>query len=101
MTVLSLLDEPGRVDELQAAREFSAVLHQVAVEGRPVIVHRNGTDLAAIIPLEHLELVREILAQQEVERLAAQIDWERAPQTLRPPQSWFDDDEDNPFEPEK
>ena len=80
MTVPSLLEEPSRVDELRAAQEFSAVLTQVAAQGRPVIVRRNGADLAAIIPLEHLELIRVILAQQEVERLAAQIDWERARQ---------------------
>ena len=59
-----------------------------------------GADLAAIIPLEHLELVREILARQEVEKQAAQIPWERAPKTLRPPQEWFDET-DNPFEPEE
>jgi prevent-host-death family protein len=100
MTVPSLLDEPDRVDEPRAAQEFSEVLTQVAAERRPVIVRRNGEDLAAVIPLEHLELVREVLAQQEVERLAAQIDWDRARKALRPPQSWFDDD-DNPFEPEE
>ena len=30
--------------------------------------------------------------------LAATVDWSRS-KALRPPQSWFDDDEDNPFEP--
>ena len=101
MTVPSLLDEPGRVDEPQAAQAYSEVLTRVAAEHRPVIVRRNGEDLAAVIPLEHLELVREVLARQEVEKLAAQIDWDKARQTLPPPQTWFDDDEDNPFEPEK
>jgi PHD/YefM family antitoxin component YafN of YafNO toxin-antitoxin module len=101
MTVPSLLEEPGRVDEPRGAQDYSAVLTRVAAEGRPVIVRRNGEDLAAVIPLEYLELVREVLAREGVERLAAQIDWERAPKNLRPPQSWFDDEEDNPFEPEK
>jgi hypothetical protein len=87
------------VDEPEAAREYAEVLSHVAAAGRPVIVRRNGEDLAAVIPLEHLELVREILSRQEVERSAAQIDWSRAPNTLRPPQSWFDDEDDNPFEP--
>jgi hypothetical protein len=97
MTVASLLEEPGRVDEPRAAQEYSAVLTQVAAEGRAVIVRRNGEDLAAVVPLEHLELIREILARQEVERLAAQIDWDRARRTLRPPQEWFDGDEPKPF----
>ena len=100
MTVQSLLIEPGRVDEPQAVEQYCDVLTQVVAEGKPVIVRRNGADLAAVIPLEHLELVREILSRQEVEKLAAGIDWDRARQTLRPPpQEWFDDT-DNPFEPE-
>ena len=66
MTVPALLEEPGRVDEPQAAQEYAAVLTQVVAAGRPVIVRRNGEDLAAVIPLVNLELVREILAHQEV-----------------------------------
>jgi PHD/YefM family antitoxin component YafN of YafNO toxin-antitoxin module len=97
MTVPSLLDEPGRVDEPRAVEEFSEVLTQVAAERRTVIVRRNGEDLAAVIPLEHLELVREVLARQEMEKLAAQIDWDRARQTLRPPPAWFEGDEPKPF----
>ncbi len=100
MTVPSLLTEPGRVDEPRAAQEYSDVLSQVAAEGKPVIVRRNGEDLAAVIPLDYLELLREVMARQEAEQLAAQMDWSRAPKTLRPPQAWFDDT-DNPFEPEK
>jgi PHD/YefM family antitoxin component YafN of YafNO toxin-antitoxin module len=100
MSMPSLLDEPSRVDEPRAAREYSEVLTQVASEGKAVIVRRNGADLAAVIPVEYLELVREILARQEVEKLAAQIDCKGAGKTLRPPQEWFDDTA-NPFEPEK
>ena len=101
MTVPSLLEERGRVDEPQAAQEYAAVLTQVVAAGRPVIVQRNGEDLAAVVPLEHLELVREILAHQQVERSAAEMDWTRARKNPRPPQSWFDDKDDNPFEPEE
>jgi PHD/YefM family antitoxin component YafN of YafNO toxin-antitoxin module len=101
MTVPALLGEPSRVDEPRAAPEFSEALTQVAAQRRAVIVRRNGEDLAAVIPLEYLELVREVLARQEVERQAAQLDWDRARGTLRPPQSWFDDEADNPFEPEE
>ena len=99
MTVPSWLEDPPRVEEPRAAQEFSEVLTQVAAQCRPVIVRRKGEDLAAIIPLEHLELVREVLARQEVEKLAAQIYWSQLPRAHRPPQAWFDDT-DNPFEPE-
>jgi hypothetical protein len=101
MAPQSLLEEPGRVDEPKGAQQYADVLSQVAAAGRPVIVRRSGEDLAAVVPLEQLELVREILARQGVERSAAQIDWSRAQTTLRPPQSWFDDEADNPFEPEE
>ena len=97
MTVPSLLEEPGRVDEPRAAQEYADVLSQVAADGRPVIVRRNGEDLAAVIPMEHLELVREILARQEAKTLAAQIDWDCARKTLRPPQEWFEGEEPKPF----
>jgi PHD/YefM family antitoxin component YafN of YafNO toxin-antitoxin module len=99
MPVPPLLGEPGRVDEPQAVQAYSQVLTQVAAERRPVIVRRNGVDLAAVIPLEYLELLREAVARQEAEELAAQIDWSRA-KKLRPPQAWFDD-QDNPFESEE
>jgi hypothetical protein len=97
MIVPSLLDEPGRIDEPRTAEEYSEVLTRIAAQRRPVIDRRNGEDLAAVIPLEHLELVREILAREEVERLAAQIDWGRARQTLRPLQERFEGDEPKPF----
>ena len=99
MTVQALLPEPGRVDEPRAAQAYSDVFSRVVTEGKPMIVRRNGEDLAAVIPLEYLELLREVVARQGVETQAAQIDWNRADRTHRPPQEWFDDT-DNPFEPE-
>ena len=100
MTVPSLLEEPGRVDEPQAAQEYAAVLTQVVAAGRPVIVRRNGEDLAAVVPLEHLELVREILAHQEVERSAAEIDWTRA-REIPAHRNRGSTTRTTPFEPEK
>lgn len=97
MTLPILLAEPGRVDEPQAAQEFSDVFTQVAATRQVVILRRNGADLAAVIPLEHLDLVREILARQENQQLYAQIDWDLARKTLRPAQEWFDGDEPKPF----
>ena len=93
--------ELGRIDEPQVADEYAAVFSQVATGHRAVIVRRNGQDLAAVVPLEHLELISEELARQDVEKKAACIAWDRVPGSLRPPQSWFDDENDNPFEPEK
>src|SRR5206468_12084779 len=97
MTVPPMLEGPGRVAEPPAAKEYADVLSQVAAAGRPVIVRRNGEDLAAVISVEHLELVREVLARQEMEKLAGQIDWDQAREKLRPPQEWFAGEEPKPF----
>lgn len=97
MTASSLLTELGRVDEPQNAQEYADVLSRVATAGQPIIVQRNGADLAAVIPLECLDLVRETLAQREVEKLAGRIDWDTARKTLQPPQQWFEGEEPKPF----
>ena len=91
MTLQSMLTEPSRVPEPHAVQDYSDVLTQVATEGKTVIVSRNGADLAVVIPMEQLELVRELLARQEAENLAAQINWSRPCGHLQPPQEWFDD----------
>jgi PHD/YefM family antitoxin component YafN of YafNO toxin-antitoxin module len=98
MTAHTLFAEPDRVEEPQAVQEYYAVLSQLASARRPLIVRRNGEDLAAVIPLELLELLQEAIAREEVEKRAAQIHWHGLPGTHRPPQAWFDDT-DNPFEP--
>ena len=97
MTLPFTLPDPARIDEPCAAQGFSDVLTQVAAEGKTLIVRRNGADLAAVMPMAQLELVRELLAQQQAEQHAAAIKWSNA-DSLRPPQEWFDDT-DNPFEP--
>jgi prevent-host-death family protein len=92
-----MLTEPGRVEEPQAVQEYAEVLSRVAREGQPVIVTRGGAEVAAVVPLEQWAFLRELLARQGAERLAREIDWDRAVQTLRPPQDWFDGDEPKPF----
>lgn len=88
---------PGRVDEPQAAQEYAAVLSRVAADRKPVIVQRAGADLAAVVPLEHFELLQDVLAGRMAERRASQIDWDQLVKTRPPPQSWFDGDEPKPF----
>lgn len=97
MSVNASFVEPSRVDEPRAVQDYSDMLTQVAAERRPVIVCRNGEDLAAVVSLDHLELLRETLAREEVERQAATVKWDQLAEKHPPPQSWFDDN-DNPFE---
>ena len=97
MTVPLLLAEPNHIDEPQQAQEYAAVLSRVAAEGQPVIVRREGADLAAVVSLAHLELLQELLARQEAERLAARIDWEQVVKMRPPAPTWFEGEEPKPF----
>ena len=45
----------------------------MANEHQPVIVRRDGADLAAIIPLEQLELLQDVLTRREAEKIAAEL----------------------------
>jgi PHD/YefM family antitoxin component YafN of YafNO toxin-antitoxin module len=97
MTPQRLLPEPGHVDEPQQGQDCAAVLSRVAASRQPVIVRRDGADLAAVIPMEYLEIVQDMLARSQAEKLAAQIDWTRLAKTSPPPQDWFDGEEPKPF----
>jgi len=97
MSTHSLLSEPDRIEEPQKAQEYWEMLSRVASTHQPVIVRRGGTDFAAVISVEHLGLLRDLLAQQEAERLAAQVDWVRVVQVSPPPQQWFEGEEPKPF----
>ena len=89
---------PARhIDEPCAAGEYADVLSRVATDGRPVIVRRGGADLAAVVPLEYLELLEEMLPRREAEQLAGRLDWDELVKTSAPPQGWFDGDEPKPF----
>ncbi|HEX5105288.1 MAG TPA: hypothetical protein VFV87_15820 [Pirellulaceae bacterium] len=92
-----ILPEPGHVDEPKQAGDYAAVLSQVAAKGQPLIVRRNGADLAAVISLEHLELMREVLATQEAERLAGQLDFDRLVRESPPAAAWLEGEEPKPF----
>jgi hypothetical protein len=91
------MQEPRHVDEPQEVQEYADMLSEVAAEHQSVIVRRGGADLAAVVPLEFLELAREAIARQEAERIAATIDWDHLVRTSPPPQSWFDNEEPKPF----
>lgn len=93
------LDTPRRIDEPQEAAAFSQVITDVAANQQSIIVQRNGTDVAVVIPVTLLDILHAAIARQERERLAASIDWDRMAHEKRPPQAWFDSDDD-PFTPE-
>ena len=92
-----LLREPSKVDEPHEAKGYADMISRVAAECQAVIVRRDGNDLAAIIPLEHLECLRDALAMEEAERILKTLDLRKMAKENPPPQSWFDGDEPKPF----
>lgn len=97
MPIHTRLSEPDHVNEPGQVREYGGLLSRVATTHQPVIVRREGVDIVAVITVEHLELLGELLAQREAEDLAAQLDWARAAQVSPPPQQWFEENEPKPF----
>ena len=93
----TLLPEPDHVDEPQQVQDYWGLVSRVAATQHPVIVRRGGADVAAVIPVEDLELLRDLLVQQVAEQRAAQIDWAQMAQDSPPPQQWFEGEEPKPF----
>ncbi len=60
------------------------------------MAREQGGGVAAVISLKHLELLQDLLARQQAESMASQIDWSRVAKTV-PPAKWFDGDEPKPF----
>lgn len=87
----------ARIDEPESAQAYSDVLSQVASGGQSLIVRRGGIDLAAVISVEHFELLQDALAFQEAEIMAKRVDWPKYAKSNRPAQEWFEGDEPKPF----
>ncbi|MBM3995730.1 MAG: hypothetical protein FJ303_16505 [Planctomycetes bacterium] len=92
-----VIQHPEKVDEPVEAKGYAEVISRVAAEGQPVIVQRDGIDLAAIVPLAYLNELMEALAMEEAQRIAKGLDLRRIGKENPPPQSWFDNDEPKPF----
>jgi hypothetical protein len=91
------LQEPPHVDEPREAKEYADMLARVASDRQAVIVQRDGADLAAVVPLEFLEFVRDMLAREHAEEIARHLDWPRLLKAYPPDQAWFERDEPKPF----
>jgi len=97
MTLTLPMPTPGHINEPRTVEEYANVLSRAAADGLPVIVRRGGSDFAAVVPLEYLDIVEEALARSEAERGAGHMDWDRLVKTLAPSQEWFDREEPKPF----
>ena len=83
------------VHQREIPNNLLAVEVRKAANHQPLIVRRGGEDLAAVVSLEHLDFMREVLASQEAERLAGELDLAHLVQS--PPAAWLAGDEPKPF----
>lgn len=65
-----------RIAANEARKEFAEVLNRVACKGERIILQRRGKDVAALVPLEDLQLI---------EALEDEVDLEEARKALAEP----------------
>lgn len=57
-----------RMSASKARDEFSDALNRVAYKGERIVLRRRGKDVAALVPVEDLELLEEIEDRIDVEK---------------------------------
>ena len=97
VTMVIPIAHADHVEEPGGSQEYAEILSRVALSHSPVIVRRAGNDLAAVVPIDYLELLHELVSRQEAERLAAQVNSDRTVSTSPPAQEWFEREEPKPF----
>lgn len=55
----------------EARKDMAATLNRVAFGGARIVVHRRGKDVAALVPIEDLELLERIEDRLDVEAALA------------------------------
>ena len=56
-----------RLSATRAREEFSDTLNRVAYGGERIVLHRRGKDLAALVSVEDLQLLRELEDRLDLE----------------------------------
>jgi len=62
-----------RLNASAAREEFAELLNQEAYQGEQIILHRRGKNVAALVPLEDLELIQAKFRQQQINSYAITI----------------------------
>jgi len=57
----------NRIPSGKLRQDFSDTVNRVAYGGERIIVHRRGKDIAALVPVEDLELLERLEDEQDVE----------------------------------
>jgi prevent-host-death family protein len=62
-----------RVNASEARNDFATTLNRVAYGKNRVVLHRRGKDLAAIVPMEDLELLQKLEDRLDLEATRAAL----------------------------
>jgi prevent-host-death family protein len=68
----------SRIAASDARLQFAEVVNKVAFGGERIVLHRHGKDVAAIVPVEDLELLRMLEDRMDLEAARAALS-EKAP----------------------
>ncbi|MBA3343184.1 MAG: type II toxin-antitoxin system Phd/YefM family antitoxin [Gemmatimonadaceae bacterium] len=78
-----------RIPASEARLQFADVINKVAFGGERFVLHRHGKDVAAIVPVEDLQLLENLedrmdleLARAALKEKAPRIAWTRLKQEL-------------------
>ena len=78
-----------RVSASKAREELAETLNRVAYGGERIILERRGKNLAALVPMEDLELIRELEDRIDLEtarralKEKGSVSWKRLKASLR------------------
>lgn len=74
----------ARVAASEARERFSAILNEVAFGGERVLLHRHGKNVAAVVPIEDLELLEALedrmdldTARKALADRGPRVNWEK------------------------
>ena len=77
-----------RVNASEARSDFAELLNRVAYRGERIVVHRRGKDVAVLVPVEDLKLLRKIedrldnKAADKALKEPGRIPWEKLKKAL-------------------
>lgn len=79
-----------RITASEAREQFATILNEVAFGGERVLLHRHGKDVAAIVPIEDLQLLEALEDKMDLETArkalaekGPRVKWEQLKKDLR------------------
>lgn len=79
----------ARMAASQARENFATILNEVAFGGQRILLHRHGKDVAAVVPIEDVELLEALedkmdldAARKALAEKGSRIKWEQLKKQL-------------------